>query len=273
MTAALRLAFTLLTVAPVRGPAAVDRRLAGRAMLCAPLVGVVLGLLAAGVVFTLRVLVGDGAGPLLPAVGGVATLALLTRGLHLDGLADLADGLGASRDPERSLAVMKRPEVGAFGLSATVLVLLGQVAALSTAVAGHRGTVSVVLAATAGRLAAALACAAGTPAARPGGLGALVAGTLTRGRAAALTVAVAAFAAAAGGLDIHGGNLGESVHALVALAAGLAAGWLLRRYAVRRLGGITGDVLGAVVELITLVVIVAMVSHVPDRIQRAVGLR
>jgi adenosylcobinamide-GDP ribazoletransferase len=108
----------------------------------------------------------------------VALLAVLTRGLHLDGLADLADGLGSYRSPEQARAVMKAPDVGALGLAAVVLVLLVQVAALSACLSAGRGGTALLVALLTARVAVAAACRAGVPAAAPTGLGALVAGTV-----------------------------------------------------------------------------------------------
>ena len=96
MRGGLRLAVTLLTVVPVPGrrdPAAPTRQSAGAAMSWAPLVGLALGGVAAAVLWAGA----RWAGPLLGAVLAIAALAALTGGLHLDGLADLADGLGSRR--------------------------------------------------------------------------------------------------------------------------------------------------------------------------------
>ncbi|WP_233289123.1 adenosylcobinamide-GDP ribazoletransferase, partial [Kitasatospora sp. MBT63] len=94
----LRFAFGTLSVLRVRVDRW-DRTAAGRAMLAAPLVGLVLGGFAAGA----GALVGLRAGGLLAAVAAVAVLAALTRGLHLDGLADVADGLGSGKPAEDAL--------------------------------------------------------------------------------------------------------------------------------------------------------------------------
>ncbi|MGF7234923.1 MAG: adenosylcobinamide-GDP ribazoletransferase [Frankia sp.] len=268
----IRLAFSFLTIIPVRGPDPIDRRLAGNAMTVAPLVGFVLGFVAASVVIALRILVGSEGQTLIPAVAGIAVLALLTRGLHLDGLADLADGLGASRDPERSLAVMKQPDIGAFGAATMVFVVLGQVAALEAAIAEHRGTVSLILAVTVSRLAVTWACLPGAPAARPGGLGALVAGSVRPVPAGIATVLVALGAAFAGLNDFHGGRPGEAIQAVLALAATLLVTMVLRAHLVHRLGGVTGDVFGALIEVATLVTLLAMAVHLPLRIRDALDL-
>ncbi len=249
MADGLRLAVTTLTVLRVRGPAALDRRTAGTAMILAPLVGLLLGALAAAV------LVGAGEvteADLLPCALAVAALGGLTRGLHLDGLSDTADGLGSYAPPERAREIMKQPDVGALGMAAVLLVVLVQVAALLSCVAAGRGAGALVLAVVTARLSVTLACTPSTPAATTTGLGALVAGSVRPAAAVAATAVVVAAAAAYGVLD------DDPVRTVLAVAAGLAVADLLRRHAVRRLGGLTGDVLGALVEVTTAVALVAM---------------
>ncbi len=239
-TDGLRLAVGTLSILPVRAPERVDEAVAGRAMAAAPAVGALLGL-AAGV--PALVIEAAGGGPLLAAALAIATLAGLTRGLHLDGLADTADGLGSGRPPAGALEVMRRSDVGPFGVATLVLVLLVQVAALTAALAalGPAGGLALLVAATAAsRLALPLACAAGTPAARGDGLGAAVAGSVTArrlGEALVLTLAVLAAAAALAGPSALAPPLGL-----------LPAAALLARCR-SRLGGVTGDVLGALVEV------------------------
>jgi adenosylcobinamide-GDP ribazoletransferase len=268
----LRLALTLLTVAPLRAPRDVDRRTAGSAMLWAPVVGLLLGLTAALVLTGGRVFVAyEVRGGPLPAVAAVGALAVLTRGLHLDGLADTADGLGVHGGRQRSLAVMARSDIGPFGVVTLVLVLLTQVVALRNDVALHRGTMALVLAVVTGRLAVTLACTPATPAARADGLGALVAGSVPRGRAPALAGVVVLGAAGWGLLEGDRGGGRLAVQAVVAVLAGLLAAAVLRRRAVRRLGGITGDVLGALVEVTTLVVLVVLQMELPSWVGEPFG--
>ncbi|MGN6575893.1 MAG: adenosylcobinamide-GDP ribazoletransferase, partial [Nocardioides sp.] len=115
---AVRLALGTLTVLPVRAPV-VDRVSAGRAMVLAPVVGLLLAVPAG-----LLVWLGTEAGlsPVLTAALVVGLLALLTRGMHLDGLADTADGLAAGRrDRGRALEVMRQGPVGPLGACALVL--------------------------------------------------------------------------------------------------------------------------------------------------------
>lgn len=233
--AGLRLAMTLLTAVPLPGEvSAPDRRTAAAALYWAPFVGLALGALAAGVLVACRA---GHTGPLLAAALAIGALAVLTRGLHLDGLADLADGLGSGRPAEQALEIMKRSDIGPFGVVTLVLALLIQVTALARADQIGRGPLAIVAAAVAARLAVLVACRRGIPAARPGGLGSLVAGTIHPVAAAALVVAAVGGAIAVGWIYA------------VAIAAGLAAAAAVTSLAVRRLGGITGDVLGAVAEV------------------------
>ena len=269
----LRLSLALLTVIPVppagrrvrpAGPRAADtavtapdRATAGAAMAWAPAVGLLVGVIGAAVL-----LVADrpaGAGALTAAALAVASLALLSRGLHLDGLADLADGLGSGRPASAALEIMRRSDIGPFGTITLILVLLIQVAALShaTSAGGGRGPAALIAAAVTARLALTWACRRGVPAARSGGLGALVAGTVRPAVAAAVTLVTLAAAAAA--VVVSAALAGEPLGWTLPLAVvtGLAAAYAVQRHAVRRLGGITGDVLGALAEVagtVTLVV-------------------
>ena len=248
---AVRFAVGTLTVLPV-GRHGTDRRVAGRAMLLAPLVGALVGVAAGAVVVGGRAI---GLSPLLAAVGGVGCTALLTRGLHLDGLADLADGLGSRRPAEAALAVMRRSDIGPFGVVTVTLVLLLQVAALAELAAGELAVSGVVVAAVAGRCAMATACRTEVPAARPDGLGAHVAQTVGRGALPPLVVVCAGAAAAATHLD--GGTWWRGA---LAVAAALTVAYAVERHAVRRLGGVTGDVLGALVETGTTVALVVLAT-------------
>ncbi|MFI7532103.1 adenosylcobinamide-GDP ribazoletransferase [Streptosporangium sp. NPDC049376] len=231
----LRLAAGTLSVLPA-GIGVVDRRAGGVAMTVAPFAGALLGGACAAV---LAVAVWLGLAPPLASALAVAALALLTRGLHLDGLADLADGLGSAKPAEQALDIMKKSDIGPFGVVTLVLTLLIQVTALAQVTASGTGPAALVTACATGRLALTWACRSGVPAARPGGLGSLVAGTVRPGPALTVTALTLLGAALAG------------PRAVLAVLVGLLAAWALRRRAVRRLGGVTGDVLGALVETAT----------------------
>ncbi|WP_018223169.1 adenosylcobinamide-GDP ribazoletransferase [Salinispora pacifica] len=248
LAAGARLALTTFTTLPVRA-GRIDRAVAGTAMALAPAVGALLGALLTGVLL----LTGGFAPPLVAAGVTVGAGALLTRGLHLDGLADTVDALGSYRRGPAALEIMRKPDVGPFGVTALVVVLLVQAAVLAELAEWSTSTAlaAVITATAAGRLGVALACRRGLPAARPDGLGALVAGTVGPGALAAGTTAVALLALAAVPDRPWQGPL-------VVIAALATAVWLLR-HVVRRLGGITGDVLGATTEVVTTLVYLGLV--------------
>jgi adenosylcobinamide-GDP ribazoletransferase len=244
----LRLAVTTLTVLPLR-PGRVDRRAAAVAMTVAPAVGAGLGALLGGVLVALTA---AGAPSLVAAAVTVAAGALLTRGLHLDGLADTVDALGSYRSGTGALEIMRKPDIGPFGVAAIGLVLLIQAAALAgLAGRGWATPVAVVVAYAAGRLGVTLACRRGVPAARPDGLGALVAGTVPTPVAVGVLGAVA--------VAVVWAVPDRPWQGPLAVVATFAAVALLVRHAVRRLGGITGDVIGAAVEVATTVALLALV--------------
>jgi adenosylcobinamide-GDP ribazoletransferase len=249
---AWRTALSLFTVIPVGADARLDRDDAARAVLWLPAIGVLLGGIGAGV------LLGTGAGGapeprrLLGAALALAAIALLTGGLHLDGLADTADGLGSRRPPAETLDIMRRSDIGPMGVAALVLVLLIQVTALAAIPRLPLAAAAVVLAETTGRVSVVIATA--SPAARPGGFGVLVAGSTTASQRVA-TVAVLGCVVAVGGLAAGGPPLAE--RGLAVTLAGLLAGWLVQRTARRRLGGLTGDVFGAIVQLSATTALVA----------------
>ncbi|MFJ1970850.1 adenosylcobinamide-GDP ribazoletransferase [Streptomyces sp. NPDC087903] len=238
----LRFAFGTLTALPVR-VTRWDREAARRGMLSAPSAGLVVGACAAAVGVLLLFL---GAGALLAAVATAAVPAALTRGLHLDGLADTADGLGSGKPAEDALRIMKQSDIGPFGVLALVFVLLAQVAALAQLYGSSwaRGALAAVVSATAARLALTLAARTGVPAARPEGLGAAVAGVVPVGGAVVAGLAVTA-AAAAGGAFL---GAQDAVRAALAVLMAAGAAELLLRHCTRRFGGVTGDVFGGLAE-------------------------
>jgi len=219
---AVRFALGTLTILPVRPPEVLDRRVVGWAMTTAPLAGALLGLVAAAILSL------DGP-PLVLAAIAVAGLAVLSRALHLDGLADTADGLGSGRPAAGALDVMRKSDIGPFGVVALVLTLIAQVAALASL-----DPWPAVAAVVVSRCVLPLVCTPAFRAARAEGLGATVAGSVAWWQAAAALAVTCAvvFAAAA-------------PYTLVGLPVGLA----LAAHCVRRFGGVTGDVYGACVEL------------------------
>jgi adenosylcobinamide-GDP ribazoletransferase len=206
-----------------------------------PLVGLVLGGILAGVdQLLIRVL------PVMPASAClVLLLAVLTGGLHLDGLADSADGLFSGRPAERALAIMRDSRTGPMGVAALTLVLILKVTLLAS-VTGPVRTGLLVLMPLAGR-----------------------SGIIT-------VMAVLRYLRPQGLAADFGANKGLAVLAFVGLAvagwlllgvAGVAAGLLsgavallLAWYFQCRLGGYTGDLLGATCEIVELVPILFLAA-------------
>ncbi|MFD9565536.1 adenosylcobinamide-GDP ribazoletransferase [Streptomyces sp. NPDC059994] len=242
----IRFAFGTLTALPVR-VTRWDREAARAGMLWAPLAGLVIGACAAAVGGILLLL---DSGPLLAAVATAAVPAALTRGLHLDGLADVADGLGSAKPAEDALRIMKQSDIGPFGVLTLVFVLLGQVAVLTELYAASwtRGAAAATIAAVTARLALTLTCRPTVPPARPDGLGATVAGAVPVRLAVPVAFTVTAACAAIAGAGL---GPGAAVHHALAMAAALGAAQLLLAHCVRRFGGVTGDVFGAVAETAT----------------------
>ncbi|NKI41500.1 adenosylcobinamide-GDP ribazoletransferase [Streptomyces sp. LD120] len=238
----LRFAFGTLTVLPV-GAVRWDRAAARGGMLWAPLVGLAVGV-AAALVGGLLLLLGTGA--LLAAVASVAVPAVLTRGLHLDGLADTADGLGSAKPAPAALRLMKQSDIGPFGVLTLVLVLLAQVAVLARLYGDSwaQGALAAAVSGTVARLAMTLAAREGVPAARAEGLGAVVASVAPA--RTALFVAGGVFVAAAGAGVLSGG--GGALRCALAVVVGCAAAELLLRRCLVRFGGVTGDVFGGLAE-------------------------
>ncbi|HEY1668957.1 MAG TPA: adenosylcobinamide-GDP ribazoletransferase [Trebonia sp.] len=248
---AWRVALSLFTTIPAGVSGMLDDEVAAKAILWLPGIGLLLGAIGGGVLLAVGTLNTTGPGRLLGAALAVAVIAVLTGGLHLDGLADTADGLGSRRTADVALEIMRRSDIGPMGVGALVLVLLIQVAAVAAVPRLPLAVAALALAEVTGRVSVVVATS--SPAARPGGFGALVAGRTTAAERA-LTVGVLACAVAAAGLTAGGPAL--AARGLAATLAGLLSGWLLQRTARRRLGGMTGDVFGAILQVSAVAVLI-----------------
>jgi adenosylcobinamide-GDP ribazoletransferase len=228
----LILAIRFLTVLPVPGQEVLGPTALGRAAWWFPLVGLTLGAGLGGFLHGLERIFP----PLLAAVLLVAGWKAVTGGIHLDGLADLLDGF-AGGDRARRLAIMRDSRIGVFGALGLIFAALIGTAAVS-ALAGPARTPVLLLAPLVGRTAPLLAGAWLRPATPGQGLGAGFAAGLSHW---------------AGPLWAMGGLMGAwallGPGGVLVVLAGLGGALLVALGASRRLGGVTGDVLGAVVEI------------------------
>jgi adenosylcobinamide-GDP ribazoletransferase len=240
---ALVAAVTLLTRLPLGKRIAVDEHDVARSLAWLPLVGVGLG---GAVALAARLLEGRlDDGPV--AVLIVAAWAIATGAIHLDGLADSADALGA-RDREQRLAIMRDPRLGSFGVLAVVFVVLLKVM-LVAAVLG-RGHHLWLLAIPAVARAAASAVSASVPYAREEGTGAAMIGAGSRLERLAVAIATATVVALAC----------ARLRGLLAIVAAAIVALAVARFAQRRIGGVTGDVLGATIELAECAALIALLA-------------
>lgn len=214
-------AFAFLTRLPC--PAFAPQPL-GKAAWVFPAAGFAIGSLGAAAMAGCQSL---GIGDIAAAAIATALIVWATGALHEDGLADCADAFGLPRTGERTQAILKDPRMGSFGVVALCLSLLMRVA-----LAAEAGPLALIAAETVSRAAMALAMAS----AQPAGAG--------LARAAGRASLPAAFIAGTLALGFGIGLAGPSL-VWGAILAGIAAAGLLRA-ARKRLGGYTGDVLGAV---------------------------
>jgi adenosylcobinamide-GDP ribazoletransferase len=240
---ALPRALSLFTVAPVRVRGELTRADAVAALRWLPAVGAVVGALAGLPLTAVRHWAAHANG--LGAVLAVAALVLTTRALHLDGLADTADGLGSRAPAERAREIMRRSDVGPFGVVAVALVLLVDVAALADLGGDSwRPVAALAVAAATGRVAVVAAAHRRVPSARSDGFGAYVATSTSTAVVAGEVLAVLAF-----GLGMAAATGANLLGWAIAQLGGLAVALALCAHAVRRLAGVTGDVFGALIEI------------------------
>jgi len=239
-----RLAGAFLTIFPVGRDRSVEPPQLARSMGLFPAVGLVIGLLLVVIHWALA--------PLLPrqVLDSLLVLILIvvTGGLHLDGMADVIDGLAGGRDREGALRIMKDSRVGAMGAVGLAMILMLKYLCLHN-VPKAVTPAALIFMPAAGRWAqVVLACCA--PYVRPeGGTGAAFVDHV--GMRELLLACVTLAAAALILFDWKGGVL--------LLLLGLAV-LVLLHYFRRRLGGVTGDVLGAATELIEVFTLLAVLT-------------
>jgi adenosylcobinamide-GDP ribazoletransferase len=246
----LLLAIEFLSIVRLRRNAVVDDRTVGESINWFPLVGLLIG--------ALLVLVDRAARWALPVPVATALVItawmLITGALHLDGVADTADGIFGGHTPGQRLEIMKDSRIGTFGVVAVALWLLLAFASLSSLTGGAR--ITALLAAPTAARTGVVACIPRFPAVRSSGLGRLYKDAFTFNPAFFLVGVVAL------PLVAPSTTLAVLLMGLVLLSIALA--W----FAVRRLGGLTGDVYGAIIavtEAAALALAAGLAKHGLDR--------
>ncbi len=236
-----------LTIVPVSGRRTTVGAAPGRAVAWFPAIGLLIG----AVLVIVDRLVAWAFPMLLAALLTVTTWKLMTGGLHLDGLADCLDALGG-HDPSQRLMIMRDSRIGAFGAIGLILFLLLELAAVAELASTPRWRALLTAPCVARAMPALLA--RWFPSARSEGQGARFQADVTpRAVAVALGCAVVVSVAVLGVAGIA-----------AVVVAGLTS-VAVARFMTTRLGGVTGDVLGAAVELAELAVLltVSAWTHVP----------
>ena len=246
----LRLAAGTLTVIPSGPIPEIDRPMAARAMIIAPLAVAPLAAVAVAVSWVTSA---AGLPELVVGLLVVGTLALGSRGMHLDGLADTVDGLGSGWDRDRALKIMQRGNTGPMGAVALMIMIGLQAAAIGRVVVDLPSAIFLGVVICASRCALSLTCRRGVPAAKNHGLGVAVAGSVPWIAAFLAWLAVAVVLGI--GQALIGGSYASGAIAAVVAALGVL---LLVWRCERRLGGVTGDVMGASIEVALTIMLVGV---------------
>jgi adenosylcobinamide-GDP ribazoletransferase len=236
----LLVAARYLTIVPVPGPAHAPLEALGRSAAWFPVVGLGLGLLLVLVDRLTSWLFS----PLLAALLTVTVWKLVTGGVHLDGLADCLDGL-VGRDAEHRLAIMRDSRIGAFGAVGLILFLMLEIVALAELVPPVRGS-ALFAAPVIARATPALLASLFRPARADGHGAAFHVGVRPSAIVIGLAAAVAAAVFTLGGLGV------------ATVAAGVVMAVAVGAFVAARLGGVTGDVLGAAVEITEVAVLLTV---------------
>ena len=237
-----------LTAIPVKVKVKAEREDFGKGLAVAPIVGLVIGALLAGGNYLLSLLFPSG----ITAVSTVAIYIALTGGLHLDGLGDTADGLFSNRPRERMLEIMKDSRVGTNAVLTVVIVLLLNITLIASF--GSRTTIVLLLMPVAGRIGSLIGSGTSHYAGTSDGPGKWCVECCGRNDIIiGLVIYFIIFAATAGIYSLQT-SLTTAVVPLVPVFLMIAvippiSAFLLARFLGRKLGGVTGDILGAVCEL------------------------
>ena len=231
-----------MTIIPLPGPAHADLADAGKASAFFPVAGLVIGLLLSGGVRLMTFFWPSAA----VAAAATALWIILTAGLHVDGLADLADGLGGGWDRESRLRIMKDSSIGTYGgLAIVILIMMKAVMIYTVSADLNFLCLLLIFTPVAGRCVQVMSIRIFPPAKKEGFGVVFKAGVGTADAAAALIITIIAGSALLGW------------YALALLAGAVIFALAAGRWISRRLGGLNGDSYGAVCELTELFILIA----------------
>ena len=231
MIRALILMFQFMTRLPIPIEIKMEKKTISKGILFLPLVGMVVGGISWGVYYVLSFINSD-----VAALGAVIANVAVTGGLHIDGLSDTCDGFFSARTRDRILEIMKDSRVGTFGVIATVMLLLAKyilIAGLPQDVV----PLALVFISGTSRLGAALLITFGKSA-RPGGLGDMFSSSSSKAYFLLSTCFHTTIGTIFGGLTF-----------VILLIVIIVFDLLLMRYSYKIIGGLTGDVYGAGIEI------------------------
>ncbi|MGL5406990.1 MAG: adenosylcobinamide-GDP ribazoletransferase [Propionibacteriaceae bacterium] len=243
MIRAFRASFSFFTIIPVPPLLNVDRDDARRAVVVMPWLGLILGALSAIVGGLLWWRTGMG---FLAGITVLTVLSATTGAMHLDGIADTADGLGSRQSIDVALTIMKKSDIGPMGVATLVLDLLLGAALLGSLPSWQWLIVAALLGPAIGRASILLATRRGIPCIRPGGFGSLFAEVTPGWQAVSSTALLIATLA---GVGFWAGSWAGVLYACAAAVGSLLVDLLWRKHLLLRLGGLTGDMFGSLVEV------------------------
>lgn len=238
------LGLQFLTRLPININIDFDKKILSKTPLFFSIIGIIIGGISAAVYYALSFFSKD-----IAALGAVFSLIVITGGLHIDGLSDTCDGFFSSRSKEKILEIMKDSRVGTFGVIAIVFNILSKYVLLKD-MDVDMAVPALIIACSTGRTMIVMFFSFGKSA-RPGGMGEIFMSKASK-KYFAITIIL---------LLIVGFILGKYVF-LMAFAAAIIFSLLFMKYSYKVIGGVTGDVYGAVSEISEIIVLLIFSMNV-----------
>lgn len=237
MFKAFILGLQFLTRLPINIQIEFDKKILSKTPIFFSIIGMIIGGIAAGIYYLLNLLNGD-----IAALGAVFTLIVVTGGLHMDGLSDTCDGFFSSRTKERVLEIMKDSRVGSFGVIAIVFNILFKYVLLKNMTVAT-AIPAIIMSCSIGRTMIVMFFSFGKSA-RSGGMGEIF---MSKNSKIYFGVTVLV-------LFIVGVSMAKYTFLIAFLIAAIFS-LLFMKYAYKIIGGVTGDVYGAVCEITEILVL------------------